>query len=130
MVLLEFLLGLLALACVVALLIILAKMDLGKKKEEAPKKYVPPRTPNLPEGGPVLHIRTHGLAIFWHEIGAPKEIGTQVEVNMDSGRIGIYELRNIEPATGTDWSWYDFEFVRYKDTAPSPKDGPARTSED
>ena len=96
------------------------------KKPSKDTRYVPPRTPDLPAGGPVLHVRTNGLAVFWYEIGCPRELGTQVDVPMQSGRVGIYELRNVEPAIGVDWSWYDLEFVRYKDTPPSPKDGPSQ----
>ena len=61
---------------------------------------------------------------LWFELGCPREIGTQVEINMESKRVGIYELMNIEPAIGTDWSYYDFEFIRYKDTASGPTDNP------
>lgn len=80
------------------------------KKEKEPqqsKRYVP-------SGPQDLHIRTHGLAVFWFEIGCPKEIGTQVDVKMKSGKTAVYELRNIEPVPNSDWSWYDLEFVRYK----------------
>lgn len=90
---------------------------------EVEKLYTPPFTR---KGEPEQHIRTHGLAIFWIEIGSPKKIGTQVEVNMKSGKTAIYELRHIEPATGTDWNWYDLEFVRYVGTSSLAADSSVR----
>jgi len=129
MILIDFLGLLLFLAVIGGIGIGLHNMYQKEQEKKKPVKYVPPRGPVGAQGGPELHIRTHGLAIFWYEIGRPTKIGTQVEVNMKSGRVGIYELRNVEPAIGTDWSWYDLEFVRYKDSPESPKDGPATASD-
>lgn len=88
--------------------------------------YVPPVTkPHQPK----QHFRTHGLATYWHELGAPRKIGDLVVVNMASGKNAVYELANIESAKGTDWNWYDFEFVRYADTPDSPSDSPRSSVE-
>ena len=62
-------------------------------------------------------IRTHGCANFWYDHGCPREIGTEIRVAMTSGRTAVFRLSNTEPATGVDWSWYDFDFVCY---LPSP----------
>lgn len=73
----------------------------------------------LPPNG----FRTHGLARWWCDKGCPQKIGTLVEDEMKSGRIAIFKLVNTEWAVGTDWYWYDFEFVNYKENNPltSPK---------
>ena len=88
------------------------------------KEYEPPIQSDLPIGGPERVIRTHDIGHFYDEIGRPTEIGTQVEVNMQSGMVAIYELVHKERAEGTDWNWYDLEFIRYKD---SPSSSPNRT---
>jgi len=58
-------------------------------------------------------IRTHGLAIFWYDHGCPSEYGDEITVDMRSGKKAIFKLVGIERATGCDWNWYDFDFVRY-----------------
>ena len=58
-------------------------------------------------------FRTHGLATFWHDRGCPDKVGDEIKVKMVSGQTAVFKLTNIEPATGVDWSWYDFGFVRY-----------------
>jgi hypothetical protein len=60
-------------------------------------------------------IRTHGCANFWYDHGCPREIGTDIRVELNSGRAAIFRLFNIEQAVGVTWSWYDFSFVRYVD---------------
>ncbi len=65
---------------------------------------------------PPKPFRTHGLAVWWYDHGCPREIGAEVEVKMQSGRTAVFRLVNVERATGVDWSWYDFEFVRYLGT--------------
>ena len=87
---------------------------------EPKKGYEPPKTH---AGEPLQHIRCSGISVMYTELREPKEIGTQVEVNMESKQVGIYVLKNIEP-TATDWSWYDFEFLRYKHPAASQEDRP------
>ena len=96
-------------------------MQRGNQPQVATKKkeYVPPIVPDLPVGGPERRIRTHDIGHFYDEIGRPTEIGTQVEVNMNSGMIAIFELVHKERATGVDWNWYDLEFIRYKDSTSS-----------
>ena len=64
---------------------------------------------------PPQPFRTHGLAVWWYDHGRPCEIGALVRDKMRSGRTAIFRLVNVEGATGVDWSWYDFEFVRYED---------------
>ncbi len=59
-------------------------------------------------------IRTHGIATFWYHHGCPDRIGQEIKVAMTSGKTAVFRLSNIEPATGVDWSWYDFDFVRYE----------------
>jgi hypothetical protein len=68
------------------------------------------RTTKPPVPGP---IRTHGCAIFWHNHGCPKRIGDEIVVPMASGLDAVFRLSKVEPAAGVDWSWYDFDFVRY-----------------
>ena|GEM_PF-6977081 len=62
-------------------------------------------------------IRTHGCATFWYNHGCPDRVGVEINVAMMSGKTAVFRLSKIEPATGVDWSWYDFDFVRY---LPSP----------
>lgn len=103
------------------------KNEAERRERRKPRKkdtWAPPIPPDLPVGGPERLIRTHDIGNFWQEIGRPTEIGTQVEVNMNSGMVAIYELVHKEQAEGTDWNWYDLEFVRYKD---SPSSSPNRT---
>lgn len=59
-------------------------------------------------------ITTHGLAIFWHHHGCPRHIGTEINVQMQSGQTATFRLSRVTPATGVDWSWYEFDFVRYQ----------------
>ena len=103
-------------------------IESGDKAEKpAPKKeerYDPPIQADLPIGGPERRIRCHDIGNFYDEIGRPTEIGTQVEVNMQSGMVAIYELVHKERAPGVDWNWYDLDFIRYKD---SPSSSPNRT---
>jgi len=33
---------------------------------------------------------------------------------MRSGKTAIYQLYRVTPATGVDWSWYEFKFGRYQ----------------
>ena len=58
-------------------------------------------------------FRTHGCANFWYDHGCPDVLGTEIKVAMTSGRTAVFRLSKITPATGVDWSWYDFDFVRY-----------------
>ena len=58
-------------------------------------------------------FRTHGCANFWFDHGCPSEIGVEINVKMRSGRTAVFRLAKKEPATGVDWWWYDFDFVRY-----------------
>jgi len=69
------------------------------------------RQPPTPIPAP---ITTHGLAIFWHEQGCPRHIGAEISVPMRSGKTAIYQLYRVTPATGVDWSWYEFKFGRYQ----------------
>lgn len=114
MMLLQLILGLLALYVVCAVTYYYLKKN---KKSTA---YEPPVAPPG-YSGPALHIRTHGLAVFWTEIGQPLRVGTQVEVNMKSGRVAIYELKNVEQTN--ELRIFDLEFVRYKDAESA--DAPA-----
>jgi hypothetical protein len=82
--------------------------------ENRNRKYIPPTAKNLANGSPEPHIRTHDIGEFYPKIGSPKKIGTLCEVNMQSGRVAIYRLANIERAGGVDWNWYDLEFLYYK----------------
>jgi hypothetical protein len=84
-----------------------------------PKEYSPP---NNTAEGPKKHFRTSSIAVMWHELGCPNTLGIQVPVEMQSGKIAIYELCNIERAWNVDWSWYDFEFVRYVDSNVDSKE--------
>lgn len=91
---------------------------------EPKKRYVPPKSE---EGGPAMHFRISTNDPMWVDFGCPREMGAQVTVNMASGRVGIYELRNEEPMgkdDGPKLRWYDFEFVRYKDPAAGSQDNP------
>ena len=69
------------------------------------------RQPPTPIPAP---ITTHGLAIFWHHHGCPRHIGTEINVQMQSGKTATFRLSRVTPATGVDWSWYEFDFVRYQ----------------
>jgi len=69
------------------------------------------RQPHTPIPAP---ITTHGLAIFWHQHGCPTQIGTDISVQMRSGRTATFRLSQVTPATGVDWSWYKFDFVNYQ----------------
>jgi len=66
---------------------------------------------------PPQPFRTNGLAIWWYNHGCPREIGALVCDKMQSGRTAIFRLVNVERATGVDWSWYEFNFVRYEGTS-------------
>lgn len=58
-------------------------------------------------------FRTHGCANFWYAHACPHDIGTEIVVRMESGRLAAFKLVKREAATGVDWYWYEFEFVRY-----------------
>ena len=61
----------------------------------------------------VAPIRTASIMTFWFDHGCPNEIGQEIKVAMKSGRWAVFKLVNIEPAWNVDWSWYDFEFIKY-----------------
>lgn len=65
-------------------------------------------------------FRTHGCATFWVNHGCPDEVGDEIEVAMTSGKTAVFRLSRREHATGVDWRWYDFDFVRY---LPATKEG-------
>jgi hypothetical protein len=69
------------------------------------------RSPKAPIPRP---FRTHGCSTFWRNHGSPIVIGSQIDVKMESGKIATFRLCSEELAWNSDWSWYDFEFVRYK----------------
>ena len=76
-------------------------------------------------------ITTHGLAIFWHHHGCPRHIGTEINVQMQSGQTATFRLSRVTPATGVDWSWYEFDFVRYQSLPNAPVDtSPPLTRQD
>jgi hypothetical protein len=76
---------------------------------------------------PPKPFRTHGLASWWYDNGCPSKFGTLVREKMQSGRVAVFRLVNVERAWNCDWSWYDFEFVRYE--VEPPPDGAARPYE-
>ena len=61
----------------------------------------------------VAPIRTSGIMTFWYKHGCPNKLGQEIEVAMQSGKIAVFRLAKIERAWNVDWSWYDFEFVKY-----------------
>lgn len=80
-----------------------------------------PLVPDVPVGSVEMKIRTHDNAFLYQQIGKPTKIGDRVDVNMESGKTAVYELVNIERASGTSWNWYDLEFIGYKTPAKSAK---------
>lgn len=73
------------------------------------KKLLKKRT----ESPKVQPIRTHGLAIFWYDHGCPNTVGQEIEVEMTSGKRAVFKVSKITRASGSDWNWYGFDFVKY-----------------
>lgn len=59
-------------------------------------------------------IKIAGIYNIYFKLGCPREIGSKIEVQMRSGKIGIYKLSKIESGWNVDWNWYIFNFSHYK----------------
>jgi hypothetical protein len=66
----------------------------------------------------IENIRTSQIMNLWTHLN-PKpskvKIGESIEVPMQSGKIGIFKLIDVDWNTNTDWQWYELEFMNYKD---------------
>jgi hypothetical protein len=82
-------------------------------KEWFDRTFRPPPPPPVPDP-----ITIAGIYTVCDRLGLGKSVrwpldGRQMLVAMTSGRDAIYAYTDWKPASGVDWDWHIFTFVRY-----------------